>query len=448
MKQQVWLLSKGLVASSLLSLLWMESAVAELNQAEVCRLGGLKKVEVELRENNYNLRDAREKDILLPVMDTIYARSSSLAELKFNEGSVIRVNANSFFRFEPGDGRYKLRNYQRASCLGNEFTQTDEVAFLTKAVFIPKKIKAQLEDNEVVLTEIIFVLEEGQALAMVPPNSISTQVETPQSRVDILATETSDSTPGLLSPRQKSSAVMVVHRGNKTEVFALTDGDITVSDLGGKSSRKLQGGEKVDVDDNGVGQVQEFDLQEFYQTQPLASDLGSEGKNPFQEPTPPGVQATVREVRVETLAALRRQQAASRIAFRDDALRGRDRFFENRDDFPRDNDGQTGEPSFDIIDPVVTDGIFVRTGQNTATFTDGLGNVTPIGVDFDDGTITINGNTGISNDAGLSGNNASGTVIDADANATRIEVFGVNGEEPPVGVPFQGTLTTGIAPDR
>ena len=123
------------------------------------------------------------------------------------------------------------------------------------------------------------------------------------------------------------------------------------------------------------------------------------------------------------------------------ALTGRDTGFE-------DFDGQKGEPSTLIIDPVVRPGIFTRTGDNTANFIDINGTVTNITVDFDNQSITIGGNSGVTNSLGLSGNNASGTVINADGTLTRVEVFGVELKEPRIGQPFSGTLTTGIAPDH
>jgi hypothetical protein len=142
----------------------------------------------------------------------------------------------------------------------------------------------------------------------------------------------------------------------------------------------------------------------------------------------------------ESLPIVSRVQGFTRTFLRD-ALGGTDTRF---DDF----DGQKGEPSIVIVNPSVTPGIFTRTGDNTANFIGTDGTVTNISVDFDNQTITIDGNSGVANSLGLSGNNASGTVVNADGTLTRIEVFGVELEEPPVGQIFSGTLTTGIAPDR
>ena len=69
-------------------------------------------------------------------------------------------------------------------------------------------------------------------------------------------------------------------------------------------------------------------------------------------------------------------------------------------------------------------------------------------LDSDTGTITIDGKSGVSNKAGLSSKNTSGSVINANGEITQIYVFGVNGEEPENGIPYSGSLTTGVARDR
>ncbi|NEQ19330.1 MAG: hypothetical protein F6K28_05940, partial [Microcoleus sp. SIO2G3] len=118
----------------------------------------------------------------------------------------------------------------------------------------------------------------------------------------------------------------------------------------------------------------------------------------------------------------------------------------------RDYNGQRGVPSSVILEPQTTTGTFEVQEYNDdtgfATFTDAQGNQTNLVVDFDNRTISINGNQGRSNDANLSGNNAVGTVIFENGRATRIEVFGVDGDRPDAGQAYPGTLTNGIAPDH
>lgn len=107
-------------------------------------------------------------------------------------------------------------------------------------------------------------------------------------------------------------------------------------------------------------------------------------------------------------------------------------------------DPQKGEPAPPLIVQGSTAyGIFTRTSTNAGTFTPYSGPSVPISVDFDNQTITIGGQTGISNTFGLSGNNASGTVVLQNGQVLQLNVFGVNKKEPPVGSSLPGSLTAG-----
>jgi hypothetical protein len=247
----------------------------------------------------------------------------------------------------------------------------------------------------------------------------------------------------LFLPAQKASAVMVIHDNtrNTTQVFALTDGDIKISDQKGKKTVALQGGQTVAVRNGLVGKVQEFDLPAFYKSISLTSGLGPGQENLIaQESTP--VQETLNAVRIETLAALKNQ--AQRFkgftrTFLADALNGTEGDLNPRPSV-----------SIRISNPQVTTGTFFRQREgNTAILIpdNNPNSPTTIGVDFDKGTVTINDNTGVKNQAGLSGNNASASVIDANGQITQIDVFGVNGEAPQRGVGYRGSLTTGVARD-
>ncbi|HAC62030.1 MAG TPA: hypothetical protein DCF68_00480 [Cyanothece sp. UBA12306] len=114
--------------------------------------------------------------------------------------------------------------------------------------------------------------------------------------------------------------------------------------------------------------------------------------------------------------------------------------------FPSDYDGLDSDNFPSNLD--VIPGVFERTGENTATFTDSSGQMTDIGIDFGNRNININGNSGVANDVGLSGNNARGVVNLDNGRQVGIEVFGVNGKEPAIGDRFEGNLTDGITPDR
>ncbi|WP_414565347.1 MULTISPECIES: FecR domain-containing protein [unclassified Anabaena] len=421
MKWLIRSLNQKLIISTLLTLSWMTPVLAEsdqlLTRAEVYKLIKI----VELLLHNQTARPAQPQDVIVP-RDAVRTGENSEAQLFFNDKSLIRVDQSSTFRFEPGLRRFKLRNL-------------------------------------LALNEMIFKLENGTALVLSPPGSVGTEVETPESQIQILAVRPTTaqknntfiaanknnkiSQNNLFLPAQKASAVMVMHdqTRNATQVFALTDGDIKISDQQGKKTVALQGGQTVAVRNGVVGNVQEFDLQGFYRSISLTTGLGPGQENVVAQESVP-VQETLKAVRIETLAALRNQAQRFRgftRTFLADALNGSEGDLNPRPPV-----------SVRITNPQVTNGTFVRNQDNTVNFTPDGSSVTQtnISVDFDENTVTIDGNTGISNNAGLSGNNASGSVINANGQITQIEVFGVNGEAPGVGIPYRGSLTTGIARDR
>lgn len=449
MTQNLKILGLGWVAGSLLSCIWVVPAIAQqdtLTNAEIYRLQN----SVQLIPNNQSPRPARLSDILVP-RDSLRTSANALADLQFNEGSIARVDENTVFRFVPGLRRYQL-------------------------------------SNRIAMTETVFVLESGIALILTPPDSVGTQVQTPESRINVYpegvpvaqpnpttwmaaspfskalslnlgqsvpalhlsqADETPDAQPSsqLFLPPDRSTAIMVVHDPSRsqTQVFALTDGGVTVSDLAGESTVSLIGGQTVSVTNGTLSEVQEFNLESFYDSVELAEGLGP-GQEGRLSQEPESVQQTLTAIRVETLAAYRRQ--ARRFEgfagnFLRDALSGSDSDF----------DGFRGESTVTLIDPQVTEGTFTVTERDgdvfEGFFVDTLGNQIPIEVDTDDRTIVIGGQTGISNDAGLSGDRGSGTVILQNGRAIRLEVFDVGDfDDLDVGDSRPGTLTQGLAPDR
>jgi hypothetical protein len=426
MKRQILSLTQKLIISGLLTVYLITPVLATqdqpLTRAEVYKL--IKVVELLLQ--NQTRRPAKAKDVIVP-RDAVKTGVSSEAQLFFNDKSLIRVDQSSTFRFEPGIRRFQL-------------------------------------PNRLALNEMIFKLDNGTALILSPPGSVGTQVETPESKISILAAiPVNNSSPNnnldlanaqndklgqsspmaLYAPASKGSAVMVIHNAarNNTQVFALTDGDIKISDLQEKKTVALQGGQTVAIKNGVVGTVQEFDLKGFYKLINLTSGIGPGQENLVAQESPQ-VQETLNTVRVQTLAALRNQ--TKRIegftkTFLSDALNGTEGDLNPR---PR--------TSVRISNPQVTTGTFFRREGNVATFIPDNNANSPnrISVDFDKGTVTIDGKTGVSNKVGLSGNNASGSIIDANGQITQINVFGVNGEEPQEGIPYRGSLTTGVARDR
>ncbi|WP_414755222.1 hypothetical protein [Anabaena sp. CCY 9910] len=430
MKGQIWSLQRKLLVSTVITVSWITPVLAQsdplLTRAEVYKLTKI----VELLLHNQTQRPARPKDVVVP-KDAVKTGVSSEAQLFFNDQSLIRVDQSSIFRFEPGLRRFKLRNL-------------------------------------IALNEMIFKLESGTALILSPPGSVGTAIETPESQITIFAANPAITSSGqntiaklnypvitnykntkltqnndLYAPAQKASAVMVIHNqeSKKTQVFALTDGDIKITDQRGRKIVTLLGGQTVAVKNGVVGNPQEFDLPAFYKSITLASGLGAGQENLVAQETTP-VQETIKAVRIETLAALRRQSDRFRgftRTFLADALNGTEGDLNPRPSV-----------SVRITNPQVVTGTFYRRQGNNAVFIPDNNPNSPvdISVDFDQRTIDIGGNTGVSNRAGLSGNNASGSVINANGQITQIEVFAVNGESPQEGVPYRGSLTTGVARDR
>ncbi len=458
-----WSISRSLVIGSLVSLVWMVSAVAqldfrtkrnevELTLAEVCELQSY----VELLRQQSS-RPAILADILEP-KDALKTAIDALAELLFNEGSYARVDKGSIFRFLTGKRRVEQMPhliYLIAGC-ENRIAMADRLKTNVQwkiFALIKNNLEAAVGNRMALAAqsgtgpETIFELDEGRSLIVSIPNSRITQIETPQSIIDVRASAPAG-TAVLLPPLQQSGAVVVEHNANSgtTEVFVLTDNDIKVSDLEGGQTVSLLGGQKVAVRNGRVGEPEEFSLETAYESDALLAGLGpGEKHDSYLAGAPTGVQFTLKLAQARTLEALRNQKWRQRQAEWKQSFLGPDR--RGRYEIPPEG-LRPNVLSRDVINPQVTPGVFVRTGDDTATFTDGSRKETKIIVDFDDRTITIDGESGISNDAGFSGNNALGTVNLDNGEVRRIEVFGVNGEKPDIGKQFQGTLTDGLAPDR
>ncbi|MBD2361130.1 FecR domain-containing protein [Anabaena minutissima FACHB-250] len=415
MKWRNWSLHQRLIVTTFLTLTWITPTLAQtdkpLIRAEVYKLIP----SVQLLLHNQTQRPAQRNDVIVP-RDAVKTGVSSEAQLFFNDKSLIRVDQKTTFRFDPGYRRFNLPNL-------------------------------------IALGEIIPNVENGRALILTPPGSVVTVVETPGSQIRILAADCAiadnHQTPintqnnPICKPAPKATAVLVAHHqeSNTTQVFALTDGDINISDSQDKKTVALKGGQTVAIRNGIVGNPQEFDLPAFYKTISLASGLGpGQEKLLAQESTP--VQETLKAIRIETLAALKNQAQRFRgftRTFLSDALNGTEGDLNPRPGV-----------SVRIINPEVVTGTYYKTSENTAVFYPDNNSNAPknITVDFDQKTITIDGNTGVSSNAGLSGNNARGSVINANGQITQLEVIGVNGEKPQDNVGYRGTLTTGIRRGR
>ncbi|PSB30076.1 hypothetical protein [Stenomitos frigidus] len=249
----------SLMASSLFGMAWATPLLAQpdlLTRAEVYKLVNI----VQLLPNNQSPRPAKLSDTLAP-LDAIKTATRSRAELLFNEGSLARVGANAIFRFIPGTRSFQLRN--------------------------------------------------GTALILSLPGKVGTRVETPGGQVlaQALPPSPSPSPPSptlpATPPIQPLSLAMIVRfdaASNTTNVFALTNGSITVFDLKG-GQVVLNGGQTVSIVNGVLGPVQTFDLKTFYQTSNLAIGLGPGQEATVLQESPP-VQQTLKTIRMDTLAAL------------------------------------------------------------------------------------------------------------------------------------------------
>jgi hypothetical protein len=216
-------------------------------------------------------------------------------------------------------------------------------------LFLPRAYDAQgkrFAQAQTVFNETVFELTEGTILTMLPPDVALTEIQTPQSRIEVGAALSVPSnrvslrgerlekrpmqvatSPPLLSSlplsqaqnqllaSTRSSAVAVRHNSaqNTTQVFALTEGIRVAGSQSGRAV-ELRGGETVAVANGAVGPIQIFNLARFYQTTGLANGLGR-GQEDAIALEPVEVQRTIRLVRRETLAAIEDQETRLREGF-------------------------------------------------------------------------------------------------------------------------------------
>ncbi len=264
------LLSRGIIAGSLLSLAWWTPASAQpalLTRAQVYKVVN----QVQVLLSNRPARSAHLSDVLVP-QDAVKTAARSRAELLFNEGSVARIGSNAIFRFVPGMRSAQLRN--------------------------------------------------GTALIMSLPQQMATEIETPGGTIVASATldpDTAPPTPGtpptpspapppnpeLLSLAMAISVDASDEKNIQVKVFSLTFTKITVTDLKGNAAI-LQGGQFLTIRNGQLGPVQTFDLKAFYKSSQLGLGLGP-GQADLILQEPATVQPTLKAVRQATLATLEAQ---------------------------------------------------------------------------------------------------------------------------------------------
>lgn len=210
MARQIWLLSQGIVAGSLLGLSLMTPVLAQqqlLTRAEVYKLVN----QVQLLLRNQPPRLAKLSDVLIS-QDALRTTPRSTAELLFNEGSLVRIGANAMFRFMPGTRSFQLRN--------------------------------------------------GTVLAMFRPGSGGGKIITPEAIV------VGRGTVMWVRHDAASQTTLVGALTNNPP------SPVIVSNVKGEGEVQLRAGERVSVIDGAVGQVKDLNLQTFHQTCALAAGLG------------------------------------------------------------------------------------------------------------------------------------------------------------------------------
>ncbi|MCY7277782.1 MAG: hypothetical protein LH702_29600 [Phormidesmis sp. CAN_BIN44] len=358
MVQRVWLFGKRFLVGSLIALLCTVPAIAQrspgqrfisdyatspkcqiksgtpekLHMARVCGLGGT----VGLSSSDLFKKSSLGTRVLTPPVQ-IETQARSASELYFNDRVVARTSKGRF-TFRKGLKKVELKG------LKLEVTtkwQSVGVVAAAKSLFLPGAYDAQVKrfaQAETVFDETIFELAEGTILAMIPPDVVLTEIQTPQSRIEVGAALSvpsnrvasqneilekrpvqvatlspllpflSQAQNQLLPSSTRSSVVIVRHDStqNTTQVFALTEG-VRVSGSQGGRAVELRGGETVAVANGVVGSIQTFNLARFYQTTGLANGLGP-GQEDAIALEPVEIQRTIRLVRGETLAAVEDQR--------------------------------------------------------------------------------------------------------------------------------------------
>lgn len=245
---------------------------------------------------------------------------------------------------------------------------------------------------------------------------------------------------GKITARPKGTVYVMELGDNDQGKVAVLEGEVEIfnSDAPTVKLATVGAGQQAQADASGaVGAPQTLTQA---QLQTIAAPLFDD----FQVPLPG----------LERVAIVRPRQGFT--TFLGEALTGGDTSFE-------DFDGQKGQPSF-VIRGTSADGIFVRTGKNTGTFTPSssftpvagrptisAGTAIPITINFNARTITFDNVPlqTVNSSLGLSGNGAAGTAVYPNGQAIRIEVRDVGvGKEPTNNVPFPGRITAGTVRDR
>lgn len=272
----VWMSS--LLMGSCMFFPWSPVALAQstaLTRAEVYQLQNT----VELLLRNQSPRQAQLQDIMVP-RDAMRTGNRSRAELLFNEGSLAWLGSNSVFQFLPGLRRYQLPDGSMRS-------------------------------------EAVIQLRSGVLAMAIPPaaaggDNVDTTIETPEGAFQIISDPDvlGDGPDGL---PDDSIALFVTSDPTNDQVQLIVLTDTLVQFSGEPTPILLEGGQTVIIMDGQLGQVQNFDLRQFYRTSQMATGLGPDPGDVLAR-SPEAVQLTLQAVRLDTLAAIARQDARQTAA--------------------------------------------------------------------------------------------------------------------------------------
>lgn len=218
-------LAAGLM--SLVSVVPVLAPESEMTQAAIRNLRN----DVQLLPFEKTARPAKIDDIVRP-LDAVQTGKISMAELLFNQGTLLRMGSDSIFRFAPRKQPINM-------------------------------------DASGIRASVDLHMQDGIALVTVPPTptagGAAVEVKMPGSQIQVL--------PAAIAPdsgksEDQSEKVLAMHDAalKADYVIALSDGEIRVTDADGKNAVTVPVGHLVTVVNGSVQPPQPVDPVKFVQT--------------------------------------------------------------------------------------------------------------------------------------------------------------------------------------
>lgn len=218
------------------------NAQRPISWAEVIRLVN----KVQFKPNNADWRLAKQRDRLQQVGDSIFTSRGGKADLRLNEGSLVRMSSNTHLWIQPN-----TRN---------------------------------------------FLQRSGTSLYVIRPNNGGTVIVTPYGRAGIRGS-------ALFVRVNEENGTMVIGALTNNPT-----GPMEIETPDGKHKQSLVAGQMAVVQGNQIARY-EFDLNQFYRNSSLVQGFGLDGQSAVAEVLQGDAeaQATLQAVRDETLPALAAQ---------------------------------------------------------------------------------------------------------------------------------------------